>query len=170
MDPNNISFGLAFLAGLASFLSPCCLSLVPAYIGYLGSRTVTTEGQVVENRWVTVSHGLAFVLGFSVVFVALGLTASVIGAVLFVVKAVLMLVLLPLRLVGFGIRLVLLPVKLALGLLVLPILAIAGILGLGGLLIGGLVALLVPLLPIAFLVLLVWLLVKAMSRPAALVR
>ena len=34
----NISFGLAFLAGLASFLSPCVFSLVPVYISYLGGR------------------------------------------------------------------------------------------------------------------------------------
>ena len=44
MDPTSISFGLAFLAGLASFLSPCVLSLVPAYIGYLSSRAVITSG------------------------------------------------------------------------------------------------------------------------------
>ena len=44
MDPTKISFGLAFLAGLASFLSPCVLSLVPAYVGYLSSRAVTTSG------------------------------------------------------------------------------------------------------------------------------
>lgn len=38
MDISKISLGLAFLAGLASFLSPCVFSLVPAYIGYLGGR------------------------------------------------------------------------------------------------------------------------------------
>jgi cytochrome c-type biogenesis protein len=43
-NPASISFGLAFLAGLASFLSPCVLSLVPAYIGYLSSRAVVTSG------------------------------------------------------------------------------------------------------------------------------
>ena len=59
MDPAKISFGLAFLAGLASFLSPCVLSLVPAYVGYLSSRAVTTSGQVVANRWATLSHGAA---------------------------------------------------------------------------------------------------------------
>ncbi len=36
MDVSQISIGLAFLAGLASFLSPCVFSLVPAYVGYLG--------------------------------------------------------------------------------------------------------------------------------------
>ena len=38
MDIARVTIGLAFLAGLASFLSPCVFSLVPAYIGYLGGR------------------------------------------------------------------------------------------------------------------------------------
>jgi cytochrome c-type biogenesis protein len=95
MDPSSVPVGLAFLAGLASFLSPCVLSLVPAYIGYLSSRAMATSGPaaggpggaaVVANRWSTVSHGLAFVLGFSVVFVALGVTASAIGAAMYSAK------------------------------------------------------------------------------------
>lgn len=83
MDPNNITIGLAMLAGLASFLSPCVLALVPAYVGYLGGRSVSPSGITVENRWVTFSHGLAFVLGFSLVFVLLGAAASAVGALLF---------------------------------------------------------------------------------------
>lgn len=83
MDPNNVTVGLAFLAGLASFLSPCVLALVPAYIGYLGGRSVTASGQVVENRWITFTHGVAFVVGFSLVFILLGAAASVIGALLY---------------------------------------------------------------------------------------
>lgn len=83
MDPNNITVGLAMLAGLASFLSPCVLALVPAYVGYLGGRSVSPSGITVENRWVTFSHGLAFVMGFSLVFVLLGAAASAVGALLF---------------------------------------------------------------------------------------
>ncbi|HET7010430.1 MAG TPA: cytochrome c biogenesis CcdA family protein [Anaerolineales bacterium] len=83
MDPSRVTMPLAFLAGLASFLSPCVLALVPAYIGYLSGRSVTTSGVVVENRWATFSHGLAFVLGFSLVFVLLGAAASMIGAILY---------------------------------------------------------------------------------------
>lgn len=83
MDPNNITIGLAALAGLASFLSPCVLALVPAYLGYLGGRSVTPDGQVVQDRWITFAHGLAFVLGFSVVFVTLGAAASALGALLY---------------------------------------------------------------------------------------
>ncbi len=80
MDPNNIPLGLAFLAGLASFISPCVLSLVPAYVGYLGSRAVVTTGQPGVHRWATFSHGVAFVLGFSVFFIALGAAASAVGS------------------------------------------------------------------------------------------
>ncbi len=83
MDPNNVTVGLAFLAGLASFLSPCVLALVPAYIGYLGGRTVRAGGQVTTDRWSTFSHGVAFVIGFSAVFILLGAAASVVGALLY---------------------------------------------------------------------------------------
>jgi cytochrome c-type biogenesis protein len=83
VETPNLTIGLAALAGLASFLSPCVLALVPAYIGYLGGRSVTPSGQVVENRWVTFSHGLAFVLGFSLVFIILGAAASAIGSLLY---------------------------------------------------------------------------------------
>jgi cytochrome c-type biogenesis protein len=83
MDPNNVTVSLALLAGLASFLSPCVLALVPAYVGYLGGRSITPQGGTVQNRWITFSHGLAFVVGFSVVFVLLGVAASALGALLF---------------------------------------------------------------------------------------
>jgi cytochrome c-type biogenesis protein len=83
----TISLGLAFLAGLASFLSPCVFSLVPAYIGYLGGRSLTFSDQPYkENRWSTLFHGFAFVLGFSLIFIGLGLTASLIGNLLFAVR------------------------------------------------------------------------------------
>jgi cytochrome c-type biogenesis protein len=83
MDISNISFGLAFLAGLASFLSPCVFSLVPAYIGYLGGRSVAASQGGNENRWETFSHGLAFVLGFSIVFILLGVATSALGGLLY---------------------------------------------------------------------------------------
>lgn len=78
----NISFGLAFLAGIASFLSPCVFALVPAYVGYLGGRAAGGEADG-KNRFVTFTHGLAFVLGFSIVFVILGIAASALGGVLY---------------------------------------------------------------------------------------
>lgn len=84
---NAYGIGISALAGMLSFLSPCVLALVPAYIGYLGGRSVTPSGEVVENRWITFSHGIAFVLGFSVVFVLLGAAASAIGALLYDIRS-----------------------------------------------------------------------------------
>lgn len=83
MDITNVTIGLAFLAGLASFLSPCVLSLVPAYVGYLGGRTAVLAEDAPPDRWVTFSHGLAFVLGFSTVFILLGIAASALGGLLY---------------------------------------------------------------------------------------
>ena len=80
---DQISVWLAFLAGLASFLSPCVFSLVPAYVGYLGGLAVGSEKNQASNRWVTFSHGLAFVLGFSTIFILLGVAASFAGGLLF---------------------------------------------------------------------------------------
>ncbi len=86
----NIGVGLAFLAGLASFLSPCVFSLVPAYIGYLSGRSLArSEGTAPINRWETFGHGVAFVLGFSLIFVLLGLVASTIGRLLFDLRPIL---------------------------------------------------------------------------------
>jgi cytochrome c-type biogenesis protein len=82
MDLSLFSITTAFLAGLASFLSPCVLPLVPAYIGYLGGRTAFDGDQKEHNRWTTFSHGLAFVIGFSLVFISLGIAASALGGLL----------------------------------------------------------------------------------------
>jgi cytochrome c-type biogenesis protein len=78
---SNITIGLALIAGLASFLSPCVLSLVPAYISYLGGRAAGGE-TIATNRWITFSHGLAFVLGFSTVFIFFNIIASALGGLL----------------------------------------------------------------------------------------
>lgn len=83
MEFSNITMGLAFLAGLASFLSPCVFSLVPAYIGYLGGRSAATARGGIADKWVTFSHGLAFVVGFSTVFILLGVAASALGGLLY---------------------------------------------------------------------------------------
>ena len=83
MDLSNIGIGLAFIAGLASFFSPCVFSLVPAYIGYLGGRTVASVRGGKTHTWVSLSHGIAFVLGFSLVFISLGIAASALGGLLY---------------------------------------------------------------------------------------
>jgi len=76
------SFGTAFVAGLASFLSPCVLPLVPAYVGYLGGRSAFEDEGESPNRWSVFSHGLAFVIGFSIVFILLGVATSALGSLL----------------------------------------------------------------------------------------
>src|SRR6266545_2457876 len=76
VDTTNLSLIVAFGAGVLSFASPCVLPLVPAYVGHLAGRTLDKEG---ASRAKTLSHAIAFVLGFTAVFVALGTTASAIG-------------------------------------------------------------------------------------------
>ena len=78
----EITIGLAFIAGLVSFISPCVLPLVPAYIGYMGGRTVNNFSthlklaQDIRNRANTVIHSMFFVAGFSTVFVLIGLLST----------------------------------------------------------------------------------------------
>lgn len=69
MSPEEVSLPLAFLAGLVSFLSPCVLPLVPAYIGHLAGTTVS--GVTQAPRRVVIGHALCFVAGFSTTFIAL---------------------------------------------------------------------------------------------------
>src|SRR5574341_1317176 len=61
---------LAFAAGLLSFFSPCVLPMVPIYIGYLSGAAVTPEG-IVTARRDALSHATAFVLGFTLIFIAI---------------------------------------------------------------------------------------------------
>lgn len=88
MDISQVTIGLAFLAGLASFLSPCVFSLVPAYIGYLGGRAAGGEATE-SNRFIILSHGVAFVLGFSLVFITLGVATAALGQLLFDLRFIL---------------------------------------------------------------------------------
>lgn len=88
MEIAQVTIGLAFLAGLASFLSPCVFSLIPAYIGYLGGRAVGGEATE-RNRFITFTHGVAFVLGFSAVFITLGVASSAFGRLLYDLRFVL---------------------------------------------------------------------------------
>lgn len=76
MEAENLSIGLAFLAGLVSFISPCVLPLVPAYVGYMGGRATTEAGKAERNQFGTFIHGVFFVLGFTFFFVSFGLFTS----------------------------------------------------------------------------------------------
>jgi cytochrome c-type biogenesis protein len=90
MNGVNVSLGLSFLAGLASFFSPCVFSLVPAYIGYLSGRSLTqSQESKASDKAVTFLHGFVFVLGFSFVFVSLGLAFSALSQFFFQVRDIL---------------------------------------------------------------------------------
>lgn len=75
---NEVGIPIAFLAGIVSFASPCCLPLVPGYVSYM---VATGEGRAEASRRVAFLHALAFVAGFSVVFVALWVSVGLIGYV-----------------------------------------------------------------------------------------
>ncbi len=81
----DVTIYAALIAGLVSFLSPCVLPLVPPYLVYLAGtsleRLADAEPEPLVRRD-TVLAALLFVAGFSTVFVALGASASVFGAVL----------------------------------------------------------------------------------------
>jgi cytochrome c-type biogenesis protein len=70
---------LAFAAGVVSFLSPCVLPLVPGYLSYMSGLSSAERVRPSIAPW---KVALGFVLGFSIVFVALGATATLLGSVL----------------------------------------------------------------------------------------
>ena len=85
MDPSQLSVGIAFLAGLVSFLSPCMLPLVPIFLAQLvGQSTYQSAHDQGDQpaRLLTFLHAVMFVLGFTLAFVALGATASTLGGFL----------------------------------------------------------------------------------------
>ena len=76
---NLLSLAVAFGAGVISITSPCCLPLLPGYLGYL---TGMSSSDLAANRGRILGAALLFVVGFFVVFIALGATASILGALL----------------------------------------------------------------------------------------
>jgi cytochrome c-type biogenesis protein len=71
-----VSIALAFLAGIVSFASPCCLPLVPAYVSYMVG---TTDPGSPQARRIAFKQALAFVLGFTIIFIALGASVGLLG-------------------------------------------------------------------------------------------
>jgi cytochrome c-type biogenesis protein len=70
---------ISFTAGLLSFLSPCVLPLIPSYVTFVTGLTLE---DVQRSRHIALLHALLFVLGFTLVFVALGATATTLGRLL----------------------------------------------------------------------------------------
>lgn len=69
----DITLGIVFVEGIASFLSPCFLPLIPVYLGYLSGESVRGK------RFNVIKNSIGFILGFTVIFVFLGATASGFG-------------------------------------------------------------------------------------------
>lgn len=74
------TLALSFLAGLVSFLSPCIVPLVPSYLSFVGGVAATESGDGAHSRRVVILRTALFVLGFTIVFVALGVLFSGSGA------------------------------------------------------------------------------------------
>ncbi|MDY6916986.1 MAG: cytochrome c biogenesis protein CcdA [Chloroflexota bacterium] len=72
----DVSIPAAFVAGVFSFLSPCVLPLVPVYLANLGGVTTLTAE---AKRWTIFLHAVSFVAGFSIVFIAIGASAGLLG-------------------------------------------------------------------------------------------
>jgi cytochrome c-type biogenesis protein len=137
----DVSLAGAFLAGLISFLSPCVLPLVPGYISMLSGIGMEQLRQGQQPRGSLFASSLAFVTGFSVVFVAFGASASAVGGFLgrhrtFLAPIAGALILL------FGLHLLGLLIKLTVraGLILGAVLAVIGVIALlrGGPLVAGL--------------------------------
>lgn len=74
----DVSLPIAFGAGMVSFVSPCVLPLVPIYLANLGgAASLSAEAK----RWDMLRHATSFVAGFSIVFIGLGASVGLIGAV-----------------------------------------------------------------------------------------
>jgi len=77
----NLSVFLAFAAGFLSFISPCCLPLYPSFLSYITGVTVdeVKKGRAVFQKQALL-HTFFFIVGFSIIFIALGLSTSWIGS------------------------------------------------------------------------------------------
>jgi cytochrome c-type biogenesis protein len=78
----DYTFLVAVVAGVVSFLSPCVLPLVPAYLGQLTAVAVASQRGGNPSRWTALRHAIAYVAGFGTVFTLLGVTAAFAGGAL----------------------------------------------------------------------------------------
>ena len=79
MQGGSIGITISFTAGVLSFLSPCVLPLIPSYVSFITGLSVD---DVQRSRRIALVHSLLFIAGFTIVFLALGATATVLGQVL----------------------------------------------------------------------------------------
>jgi cytochrome c-type biogenesis protein len=79
----DLTLLVAFSAGVFSFLSPCVLPLFPSYLSFITGMSVDQLRGLTAGRGKVAGHSLAFILGFSLVFVAMGASLSAVGQLLF---------------------------------------------------------------------------------------
>lgn len=79
MLSESISFPIAFGAGFVSFFSPCILPMIPVYIMYITGTNV--EEELYKKKVLALTRTLAFVLGFTIIFMIMGTSASFIGRI-----------------------------------------------------------------------------------------
>ena len=84
MEGSTLGLATAFAAGVVSFLSPCVLPLVPAYVSYVAGESLhgARERPDTQARMSALALSMFFVTGFSAVFIALGASASALGRLL----------------------------------------------------------------------------------------
>ena len=89
MFTESISYSAALMAGLLSFFSPCILPLIPAYFTFITGLSLEelTEARTAGVRSRVIRATIAYVLGFSVVFILMGASASLIGGAIFKYRA-----------------------------------------------------------------------------------
>lgn len=78
-ETTSVGIAVAFLAGTLSFLSPCVLPLIPSYLSFITGLSLDELG---ARRWLAFTHALLFISGFTLIFVALGATATSLGRLL----------------------------------------------------------------------------------------
>ena len=79
MDFFDISFGTAFLAGFVTFFSPCIIPVLPGFFAFLGGQQAGRSEQKPATRWKIFGETFVFALGFSVVFILLGIGINFLG-------------------------------------------------------------------------------------------
>ena len=98
------TIGVSFLAGILSFLSPCVLPLVPGYISLISGVSVDRLKEGVSSRSAVIANSLAFNAGVSIIFVALGTTAGLVGAA--ILNNMWVRIIGGLVIIGFGLQLI----------------------------------------------------------------
>jgi len=78
LDGDNLNILVAFVAGIVTFASPCCLPLVPVYLAHMSDVTLESRGGT-HRRLMPAMHASVFVLGFTIVFVAFWASLGVVG-------------------------------------------------------------------------------------------